>query len=124
MDLSATRINSQLRTFSSYRRDPNSVAVNAFFDKLGQRKVLCISFIFTFIQALQKIYQDKPKVILTAPDWPPQSFYPRLIEMSSHIISIPPSKINLYLPNQPSLLHLLHRKLSLPACFVEEAAIR
>ena len=74
-------------------------------------------------KALQKIYQDKAKGILIAPDWPSQPFYPRLIEMSLQIISIPPRKTNVHLPSQLSLLHPLHRKLSLLAYLVDGAII-
>ena len=83
------------------------------FDKLG-KKILCLSS-----KALQKIYQDK--VILIAPDWPSQPFYPRLKEMLLQIISIPPRKTNLYLQSQPSKFHPPHRKLSLLACLVDRA---
>ena len=44
--------------------------------------------------------------------------------MSLHIISIPPRKRTLYQPNQPSLLHPLHRNLSLLACLVDGATIQ
>ena len=74
-------------------------------------------------KTLEKIYQDKAKNIQIVPDWPSQPFYPRLIEMSLQIISIPPRKINLYLPSQPPLLHPLHGKLSLLACLVDGAII-
>ena len=114
--LFATRINIQLRTFVSYRPDPNCVAVNVFFDKLGKRNVPGISSIYMFIQNPSK-KQDKG--ISIAPDWSSQPFYPRLIETSLQVISIPPRKRNAYLPSQPSLPHPLHRKLSLLACLVD-----
>ena len=76
-----------------------------------------------YIQNPSKIYQDKAKGILIAPNWPSQQFYPRLIETSLHIIFIPPRKRNLYLPSQPSLIHPLHRKLSLLVCLVDGATI-
>ena len=47
--LFATRINTQLRTFFSYRPDTNRAAVNAFLRNWG-KKVLCIPFICMFIQ--------------------------------------------------------------------------
>ena len=106
IDLFVTRINTQLRTLVSYRPDRNCEKFYAF------PPFSCLS------KTLQKTYQDKAKDILIAPDWPYQPFYPRLIEMSLQIISIPLRKANLYLQSEPSLLHPLHRNLSLLACLV------
>ena len=68
-------------------------------------------------KTLQKIYYDKAKGILIAPEMPSQPLNTRLIEMSFHVISILPRKRNLYIPYQPSLLHPPQRKL-LPLAFL------
>ena len=88
IDLFATRINTQLRTFVSYRPNPNCVAVNAFLINWEKEKFYAFLPFVCLSKTLQKIYQDKAKSILTALDWPSQPFYPRLIE----IVSVPPSK--------------------------------
>ena len=119
IDLFATRINTQLKTFVSYRPDPNSFAVNAFLLNWGKEKFYAFPPFACLPRTLQKIFQDKAKGILIAPDWPSQAFYPRLKEMSIEIVSISPRLTNLYLPNQPSVAHPLHRKLSLLACLVD-----
>ena len=123
IDLFATRINTQLRTFVSYRPDPNCVAVNAFLINWGKEKFYAFPPFACLSKTVHKIYQDKAKGILIAPNWPSQPFYPRLIEMSLHIISIPPRKRNFYLPSQPSLLNPLHKKLLLLPCLVDGATI-
>ena len=110
--------------FLSYRPDPNCIAVNAFLINCEKEKFYVFPPFAYLSKTLQKIYQDKAKGILIGPDWPSQPFYPRLIEMSSPIISFPPRKRNLYLPSQPSLLHPSHRKLSLLACLVDGETIQ
>ena len=123
IDLFATRINTQLRNFVSYRLDPNCVAVNAFLINWEKEKLYTFLHLHVYPKPFKKIYQEKAKGILIAPNWSSQPFYPKLIEMSLHIISIPPRKRNLYLPSQPSLLYQLHRKVSRLACSVDEATI-
>ena len=62
-------------------------------------------------RVLQKIYQDKAKGIVIAPDWPSQSFYPSLC--------ITPRENNLYLPNQPAVKHPLGKTLKILAGLVD-----
>ena len=123
IDLFATRINTQLRTFVSYRPGPNCVAINTFLINWEKEKFYAFPPFVCLFKTLQKIYQDKAKGILIVPDWPSQPFYRRLIEISLQIISVPPRNTNLYLPSQPSLLHPLHRKPSLLAYLVGGAMI-
>ena len=92
IDLFPTIINTQLRTFISYRPDPNCVAVNAFLINWEKEKFYAFPPFACLFKILQNIYQDKAKGILIVPNWPSQPFYPRLIETSLHIISIPPRK--------------------------------
>ena len=90
IDLFATRINTQLRAFVSSRPDPNCVVVNTFLINWEKEKFCAFPPFVCLSKTLRKIYQDKAKGILIAPDWPSQPFYPRLISMSLQIISIPP----------------------------------
>lgn len=119
IDLFATRINTQLQTFVSYRPDPDCFAVNAFLLNWGKEKFYAFPPFACLGKTLQKIFQDKAKGILIAPDWPSQAFYTRLKEMSIKFVSISPRITNLYLPNQPSVTHPLHKNLSLLACLVD-----
>ena len=67
IDLFATRLNTQLRTFVSYRPDPNCIAVNAFLINCEKEKFYVFPQFACLSKILQKIYQDKAKVILIAP---------------------------------------------------------
>ena len=117
IDLFATRINTQLSIFASYRPDPDCFAVNLFL--LDWVKMDFYAFppsLACLTKALQKIHHDRAKGILIAPDWPSQPFYLRLKEWFVMTISIPPKKTNLYLTKQLLLLHPLHKSLTLLAC--------
>ena len=123
IDLFATRLNTQLSTFVSYRPDPKCIVVNAFLldwsklDFYPSPPFVCLN------RVLQKIYQDKTKGIVIAPDWPSQPFYPRLITMPIQTISIAPRETNLYLPNQPAVKHPLGKTLKIRACLVDGTRI-
>ena len=82
IDLFATTINTQLRSFVSYRHDPNCVATNAFLINCEKGKFYAFSPLVCLSKTLQKFHQDKAKGIMIYPDWLSQPFYPRLIELS------------------------------------------
>ena len=123
IDLFATRLNTQLSTFVSYRPDPKCIAVNALL--LDWRKLDFDAFLpFVFLNTvLQKIYQDKAKGIVIAPDWSSQPFYPRLIAMSVKTVSIAPRETKLYLPSQPAIKHPMGKTLEILACLVDGTKI-
>ena len=78
IDLFATRQNTQLSTFVSYRPDPKCIAINAFVLDWSQLDFYAFPSFVCLNRVLQKIYQDKAKGTVITPDWPSQPFYPRL----------------------------------------------
>ena len=86
----ATRLNTQLSTFVSYRPDTECIVVNAFLLDWSKLDFYAFPPSFCLNRVLQKIYQDKAKVIVIAPDWPSQLFYLRLIAVSVKTVSIAP----------------------------------
>ena len=123
IDLFATRLNTQLSTFVSYRPDPKCIAVNAFLLDWSNLDFYAFPPFVCLNRVLQKIYQDKAKGIVIAPNWPSQPFYPRLIAMPIKTISIAPRETNLYLPNQPAVKHPLGKTLKILACLVDGTKI-
>ena len=119
IDLFATRLNTQLSTFASYRPDSKCIAVNAFLLDWSKLDFYEFSPFVCVNRVLQKIYQDKGKGIVIAPDWPSQSFYPRLIAMAVKTISIAPRETNLYLPSQAAVKHPVGKTLKILACLVD-----
>ena len=99
MDLFVERINTQLRTSSSYRPCSNCIAVNVFLINQEKEKFYALALFVCFSKTLRKIYQING--ILLTPDCLSKPIYPRLIEISLQIVSIPLRKANLYLPPLP-----------------------
>ena len=67
-DLFATRLNTQLCTFVSYRPNPQCIAVNAFLLDWSTLDFYAFSPFVCLNRVLQKTSQDKAKGIVIAPD--------------------------------------------------------
>jgi hypothetical protein len=78
IDLFASRLNKKVTRFYSWIPDPDSVGVDAF--AYSWRDDLGYAFPpFALIgRVLQKIVQDRAKVILVAPYWPTKSWFTAL----------------------------------------------
>ena len=68
VDLFASRVNTQLNRFVSYRPDPESQDVNAFSLYWGDIKFYAFPPFSCIPKVIQKIFQDKAKGILIVPD--------------------------------------------------------
>ncbi|XP_057302739.1 uncharacterized protein LOC130636905 [Hydractinia symbiolongicarpus] len=118
IDLFTSRINTQLATFVSYRPHPCATLVNAFTFNWHGQKVLLLSA-FRLCRCVQKAIQDKIEGLIVVPNWPNQIWYPLLLQVAvTNPYVILPSREQLFLPNQPSLLHPLHKNLELLAVFI------
>ena len=104
IDLFATRINTQLPIFVSYRPDPETALQSMHFFGLGKNGLLRIPPTWMSDEVLQKIYHCSAKMILIALNYPSQPFYPTLKELSVMNFIMPPRKTILYLTNK-LLLH-------------------
>ena len=118
-----TRLNTQLSTFVSYIPDPKCIKINAFFIDCSKLDFYAFPPFACLNRVLQKIYHDKAKGIVIAPDQPSQPSYQRLIGMSVKTISIPPRESNLYLPSQPAVKHTMGKTLKILACLVDGTKI-
>lgn len=119
IDLFASRINTQLATFGSYRPDPCATHVNAFTINWHGQKVYCFPPFACVGAVVQKAIQDKIEGLIVVPNWPNQLWYPLLLQVAvTNPYVILPSREQLFLPNQPSLLHPLHKNLGLLAVLI------
>ena len=119
IDIFASRINTQLPHFISYRPDPDAVHINAFTVDWHLLKFYCFSPFSCIGRVIQKIIHDKATGIIIVPNWPNQAWYPLLLDMLiCEPFIIPPSLDQLHLPNQYSQKHPLHQQLELLACLV------
>ena len=96
IDLFATRLNHQLDHYVSWRPDPFAMATDAF--QITWRNYQGYAFPpFALVgKCLQKIHQEESTVVLVAPVWETQWWYPYLLQL---LIDYP-----LLLPVHPDLL--------------------
>ena len=93
IDLFASRLNAQLETYVSWKRDPKAKYIDAF-------SIVWSGFFYAFppfclvSRCVQKIIQDKATGILVVPLWPTQPFFsmvlsllievPRMLKVTRH----------------------------------------
>ena len=117
VDLFASRINTQLKSFFSYRPDPKSEAVDAFTTDWAGIQFYAFPPFSIIPRVIQKIWNDKARGIIIIPDWPNQSWYGQVSELPiKHIILYPRPDL-LLLPNN-EMKHPLHKTLQLKAVLV------
>ena len=99
VDLFASRLNAKTDRFISWHPEPGAMAVDAF--SLHWANMKCYAFPpFSLLpRVLSKIRNDEALVLLIAPVWPTQSWYPLLLQL---------------LINQPIRLPRLDNLLTLP----------
>ena len=101
LDLFASRHNTQLKNYVSWHPDPFAQTVDAF-QRHWKEKGLYSFPPFTMIAwCLMKVQQEKASVVLIAPPWQTQPWYPSLLSMlSDNPILLPPYKDLLSSPTQ------------------------
>ena len=83
IDLFATRFSARLPTFVSPVPDPQAWAVDAMDLDWSGLEVYAFPPLPLVQAVLTKWLQDQPRMILIAPDWPAQGWYPTLIRSAS-----------------------------------------
>ena len=117
IDLFASRLNTQLTSFVSYRPDPNSQAVNAFTIEWGDKAFYAFPPFACIPKVIQKIWQDNATGILIVPDWPNQPWYGQYLDIINKEVILYPRSDLLILPHN-NMKHPLHRTLQLRAAVV------
>ena len=115
IDLFASRLNAKTAKFISWHPQPGAVAIDAF--SLSWANMNCYAFPpFSLLpRVLAKIRHDKAVVLLIAPVWPTQSWYPLLLQLSTvQPILLPRLDNLLSLPHNQEQ-HPLRHKLNLAA---------
>ena len=96
LDLFATRLNTQLEKFVSWRPDPEAIGVDALVLRWTEWKGYAFPPFCLIGKCLKKVREDKALLVLVAPVWRSQPWYPALLEL---LIDFP-----LILPADPALL--------------------
>lgn len=113
-DLFATRLNTQLPRFVSWRPDPDAYHTNAF--TLSWTKGLNYAFPpFSIIgMVLEKIQEDKATLLVVLPLWPTQIWFPGALQLLvADPVLLPRHCI--FFPQDPTFIHPLANKLRLAA---------
>ena len=91
IDLFASRTNSQLPTYCSWKPDPHAVAIDAFsFSWRDHRPYMFPPFVM-IPRCLHKLRQDVSTAWMIAPVWPNQVWFPQLLScLADQPILLPP----------------------------------
>ena len=102
IDLFASKLNAKTAKFISWQPQPGAVAIDAF--SLSWANMNCYAFPpFSLLpRVLAKIRHDKAVVLLIAPVWPTQSWYPLLLQL--------PTVQPILFPRLDNLLSLPHKQ--------------
>ncbi|XP_069122383.1 uncharacterized protein [Argopecten irradians] len=115
VDLFASRLNHQLERYVSWRPDPGAIAIDAFSFIWNEYSYVFPPFSLLG-SVLKKVEEDQAEVILIAPLWTTQCWFPRLLQL---VIAeprlLPVQKDILVLPQDREMTHPLLLKLHLTA---------
>ena len=119
IDMFASRLNNQLEIYASFQPDPNAIIVDSFSVPWTDHKSYFFPPFSMISRTVSKILRDQAVGILICPDWKGQPWYPLVMK---HLIAppliLPQSNSTLKLPNNPSAVHPLSRKMTLMALLV------
>ena len=90
VDLFASRLNNQLPLYVSWRPDPYAMATDAFQIRWTGLEAYAFPPFALIGRCLQKIRQESSTVVLIAPVWPTQVWYPWLLKMLVHYPTLLP----------------------------------
>lgn len=96
VDLFASRLNAQLEQYVSWRPDPNAMATDALQLRWNKWTGYAFPPFCLIRRCLKKVREEKASLVLVAPIWRSQPWYPALLEL---LIDYP-----LILPVDPQLL--------------------
>lgn len=116
IDMFASRLNKQIKSFVSWKPDPEAVAIDAFSVNWSEKYIYAFPPFSLMGRFVQKVRQDQADVLLVAPFWVTQNFYTSILEMITHdpyIIKV--HEDTLMLP-QTQKIHPLVNKLHLMLC--------
>ena len=86
IDLFASRVNNQLPRYVSWNPDPFAWEVNAMTIDWNMEGIFCFPPFCMISLILARLRQQKATMVLVAPQWPQQVWYPTLMEM---LVEIP-----------------------------------
>ena len=116
IDLFASRLNTQLDRYVSWLPDPQAESVDAFTLDWSKFDFYAFPPFCLVSHCLQKIKADKAEGLFIAPNWPTQSWYPRLQAMRKGESIILKRHRSLLTQPVSNIPHPLHERLDLLCC--------
>ena len=118
IDLFASRLNTQLPRYVSWKPDPGAESIDAFTVHWSPTFFYAFPPFSLILKCLRKTETEEAEGIIIVPNWPTQPWFPLLLNLLiSKPLTIPTSKNTLLLPGSGKE-HPLHKHLSLLACRV------
>ena len=99
VDLFATRMNAQLPRFFSWHWDPAAAALDALQQPWGSERAYANPPWALIPDVLAKIRRDRAQVVLIAPIWPTQAWYPAVLELLAASPILLPRDADLFCPD-------------------------
>ena len=97
IDLFVSRLNHKLKKNISFRPDPNAMAVDTFSLSWTKNYVNIFAPFSTLSMVLRKVVEDEAVVLVVAPLWTIQSWWPQLAhQIADFPIKLPPTRKILY----------------------------
>jgi hypothetical protein len=128
IDLFASRLNAQVGHYYAWKPDPGCIGVDAFshtWNTYDNNLLYAFPPFSLMHKVLKKITEDEAEVIVVAPLWPTQSWFPRLLQLLCKEPLILRSRTTLLrLPHKPDTPSLLGKKLQLMACHLSGVPYR
>ena len=116
LDLFASRINTQLSSYVSFKPDPGAKAVDAFTLSWNDTRFHAFPPFCVIPKVLQKMCRDRAKGVVVVPDWPNQPWFPLIAKMLiNYPVLVSARKNLLSLPQSPAEEHRV-QKLRLIIC--------
>ena len=114
VDLFASRFNNQLPQYVSRYPDPGALMTDAFLCNWSQWRSWIYPPVVLIPKILNKILTDQATVLILAPHWKEQSWFPSLLEMLvDYPRQLPQQPGVIMLPFEPETEHPLQHKLHL-----------
>lgn len=118
IDLLATRVNTQLAVFASWKPDTEATYIDAFTIDWSALTFYCFPPFPLISRYLRKVEMDQAEGILIAPMWPTQCWWPQMMRLLiAHPVALPQKKNLLMLPNS-NKVHPLQAQMVLMACYI------
>lgn len=117
IDLFASRLNHKIEKYISWKPDPMAVYINAWHVEWDFKLGYCFPPFSLIPSVLQKVEEDLAEIVLIAPLWPTQIWFPKLMELLvKDPIILPKVKNMIVNPLISSEGNTIIKKLILIAC--------